>query len=154
MFFGGTGTTSSAIEWGMSELLRNPDSMKKLQDEATVKEILLTSPCLPNAASQELHARYQVHGLCSAQKHTDIRECMGNPQGSSLMVRPAFFLGPDIDYKGQHFELLPFGSRRRACIGLALGHRMVSLTLASLLQAFDWKVISPQTLDMREKVLA
>uniref|UniRef100_J3MW28 Premnaspirodiene oxygenase-like n=1 Tax=Oryza brachyantha TaxID=4533 RepID=J3MW28_ORYBR len=31
MFAGGTGTSASAMEWGMSELIRNPSVMKKLQ---------------------------------------------------------------------------------------------------------------------------
>jgi cytochrome P450 len=31
MFAGGTGTSGSAMEWAMSELMRNPAVMKKLQ---------------------------------------------------------------------------------------------------------------------------
>jgi cytochrome P450 len=31
MFAGGTGTSGSAMEWGMSELMRNPPVMKKMQ---------------------------------------------------------------------------------------------------------------------------
>ena len=33
MFAGGTGTSGSAMEWGMSELMRNPEVMKKLQGQ-------------------------------------------------------------------------------------------------------------------------
>ncbi|CAK9141706.1 unnamed protein product, partial [Ilex paraguariensis] len=33
MFFGGSETTTSTIEWVMTELLRNPRSMKKVKDE-------------------------------------------------------------------------------------------------------------------------
>ncbi|CAA0818858.1 cytochrome P450- family 76- subfamily C-polypeptide 6 [Striga hermonthica] len=33
MFFGGTETTSTTIEWGMAELLRHQSSMEKIQDE-------------------------------------------------------------------------------------------------------------------------
>ena len=34
---------------------------------------------------------------------------------------PERFEGSEIDYKGRHFELLPFGSRRRMCVGIAMG---------------------------------
>ncbi|KAL2229338.1 UNVERIFIED_CONTAM: Iridoid oxidase [Sesamum indicum] len=66
---------------------------------------------------------------------------------------PDRFLNSNIDNKGQHYELIPFGSGRRSCIGMLLGDRMISLTLARLVQAFDWELpggISPETLDMRE----
>ena len=33
MFAGGTGTSASAMEWGMSELMRNPVVMKKMQGQ-------------------------------------------------------------------------------------------------------------------------
>jgi len=33
MFIGGTSTSSTLLEWIMTELIRNPNVMKKLQDE-------------------------------------------------------------------------------------------------------------------------
>ncbi|KAL0316144.1 UNVERIFIED_CONTAM: Iridoid oxidase [Sesamum radiatum] len=180
MFFGGTETTSSTIEWGMSELLRNPDTMKKLQDEvdrivgrgrkleesdlnnmpylqATVKEILRLHPVFPMLLPRNSMQDTEFMGYVvpkNTQIFVNAWAIHRDPASWSdpLSFKPERFLGSDIDYKGQNFELLPFGSGRRTCIGLALGHRMVSLTLASLVQAFDWKVISPQTLDMGEKV--
>lgn len=37
MFLGGTATTYSLLEWIMTELIRHPDCMKKLQDEIRAK---------------------------------------------------------------------------------------------------------------------
>ncbi|KAL0333435.1 UNVERIFIED_CONTAM: Iridoid oxidase [Sesamum angustifolium] len=180
MFFGGTETTSSTIEWGMSELLRNPDAMKKLQDEvdrivgrgrkleesdlnnmpylqATVKEILRLHPVFPMLLPRNSMQDTEFMGYVvpkNTQIFVNAWAIHRDPASWSdpLSFKPERFLGSDIDYKGQNFELLPFGSGRRTCIGLALGHRMVSLTLASLVQAFDWKVISPQTLDMGKRL--
>ena len=46
------------------------------------------------------------------------------------------FLGKAIGVKGQYFELLPFGSERRMCLGYNLGLKVISSTLASMLQKF------------------
>ncbi|KAK1262034.1 hypothetical protein QJS04_geneDACA000949 [Acorus gramineus] len=43
-----------------------------------------------------------------------------------------------VDFKGSHFKFLPFGSGRRACVGMPLGHRMIQLVVASLVRNFDW----------------
>nr|AKH41026.1 cytochrome P450 CYP76AA26 [Thuja plicata] len=54
---------------------------------------------------------------------------------------PERFLGGEnskIDYRGQNFELIPFGAGRRICPGLPLGSRMIHLVLASLLHSFEW----------------
>ncbi|WOH00732.1 hypothetical protein DCAR_0520106 [Daucus carota subsp. sativus] len=56
-----------------------------------------------------------------------------------LEFKPERFLErPDIDYKGQHFELIPFGAGRRGCPGIALGAAVAETTIANLLYAFDW----------------
>ncbi|GLJ19376.1 hypothetical protein SUGI_0349080 [Cryptomeria japonica] len=57
-----------------------------------------------------------------------------------LNFNPNRFLEFDIDYKGQDFELIPFGVGRRICIGLPLAHRMVHLVVGSLVQAFTWSI--------------
>ncbi|KAH7298450.1 hypothetical protein KP509_25G043900 [Ceratopteris richardii] len=43
------------------------------------------------------------------------------------------------DMKGQDYELLPFGSGRRMCLGIRLGMLMVTVTLANLIRFFDWE---------------
>ncbi|KAH7665217.1 Flavonoid 3'-monooxygenase protein [Dioscorea alata] len=57
----------------------------------------------------------------------------------------------DVDLKGTHFELIPFGAGRRICVGLRLGLRMTTLLLASLVHGFDWALpngLTPETLNM------
>lgn len=43
MFIGGTSTTSTLLEWTMTELIRHPECMKKLQDE-------IRSSSIPNSS--------------------------------------------------------------------------------------------------------
>lgn len=43
MFIGGTSTTSTLLEWTMTELIRHPECMKKLQDEVRSSNMTHTS---------------------------------------------------------------------------------------------------------------
>uniref|UniRef100_A0A0E0FIX7 Cytochrome P450 n=1 Tax=Oryza nivara TaxID=4536 RepID=A0A0E0FIX7_ORYNI len=52
---------------------------------------------------------------------------------------PEKFLNGAIDYKGQDFELLPFGAGRRGCPGIVFGVSAMEIALASLLYHFDWE---------------
>ncbi|KAH7434659.1 hypothetical protein KP509_06G029000 [Ceratopteris richardii] len=45
-----------------------------------------------------------------------------------------------LDVKGQHFELLPFGSGRRMCPGMRLGLAIVHFTVANFVRFFDWQL--------------
>ena len=42
--------------------------------------------------------------------------------------------------RGQHFELLPFGSGRRACPGMGLGTSIVHLALSALVHSLEWEL--------------
>ncbi|CAN1264795.1 Cytochrome P450 71A1 [Linum perenne] len=45
-----------------------------------------------------------------------------------------------IDFKGQDFELIPFGAGRRGCPGISFATASIQITLACLLQRFDWSL--------------
>lgn len=67
--------------------------------------------------------------------------------------RPERFLmneHKEIDVRGNHFELIPFGSGRRICPGVSLSLQVVELSLASLIHGFDLKRISDELIDMTE----
>ena len=67
--------------------------------------------------------------------------------------KPERFLGRKIDVKGNHFELLPFGSGRRMCPAYRLGFKLISSTLANLLHGFNWKLpdnVKPEDVGMEE----
>uniref|UniRef100_A0A0A8YQR0 flavonoid 3'-monooxygenase n=1 Tax=Arundo donax TaxID=35708 RepID=A0A0A8YQR0_ARUDO len=68
-----------------------------------------------------------------------------------LEYRPPRFLPggshADVDLKGGHFGLIPFGAGRRICAGLSWGLRMVTLTSATLVHAFNWELPMGQTPD-------
>ncbi|KAK4835089.1 hypothetical protein QYF36_005091 [Acer negundo] len=60
----------------------------------------------------------------------------------------------EVDYKGLHFHLIPFGAGRRGCPGIPFGVAAVEYTLANILYWFDWKLpggaIDHEKLDMTE----
>ncbi|WVZ64591.1 hypothetical protein U9M48_014086 [Paspalum notatum var. saurae] len=67
--------------------------------------------------------------------------------------RPERFAGSTVDFRGQHFELIPFGSGRRMCPGMNLGVSTVELALANLVGRFDWELPvedDKEKIDMQE----
>ncbi|KAL8041866.1 hypothetical protein ABFX02_09G012000 [Erythranthe guttata] len=68
---------------------------------------------------------------------------------------PDRFLNRQVDFRGQHFELLPFGAGRRGCPGINFSMPLVKLALANLLFCFDWKLpegMSTEDVDVEEAV--
>jgi cytochrome P450 len=53
---------------------------------------------------------------------------------------PERFFGKSVDFKGQDYELIPFGTGRRGCPGIHMGAVTVELALANLLYNFDWEM--------------
>ncbi|XP_065864345.1 cytochrome P450 76T24-like [Euphorbia lathyris] len=179
LFIAGIDTTSKTLEWGMAELLRNPDKLSELKKElkevegqiqesdihrlpylqATVKEILRLHPPGPFLVPHKAESEVEIGGFTipkNAQILVNNVWSMG--RNGSIWKNPdrfelERFLASKIDLKGRDFELIPFGAGRRICPGLPLAHRMLHLILASLVQSFDWKLangIQPNELDMTE----
>ena len=67
--------------------------------------------------------------------------------------RPERFEGSSVDFRGNNFELLPFGGGRRICPGISFATSNIELGLAQLLYHFDWKLPNGnklEDLDMTE----
>ncbi|KAG5524890.1 hypothetical protein RHGRI_031535 [Rhododendron griersonianum] len=182
MFFAGAETTSISIEWGLTELLRNPHCLKKLQEEIDrvvglnrkVKESDMDRLPYLQAVVKETFRLHPAIPLLLPRNTMEDTKFMGHliPKGTQVLVnawaigrdpeawedplsfKPERFLDSNIEFNGQHFGLIPFGSGRRICVGFALAHRVVHLELATLAQAFDWELsggVTPETMDMQEK---
>ncbi|CAA7050734.1 unnamed protein product [Microthlaspi erraticum] len=167
LFTAGTDTNSSTVEWALSELLRNPKTMAKVQEEidrvigqkggveesdiselpylaAVVKETFRLHPAAPLLVPRKAEADVEVLGFM-VPKDTQVLVnvwAIGrdpNVWENPTRFEPERFLGKDTDVKGRDYELTPFGAGRRMCPGLPLAMKMVPLMLASLLYSFDWK---------------
>lgn len=55
-----------------------------------------------------------------------------------------------MEFKGQNFRFLPFGSGRRGCPGASLAMLMMHATVGSLVQCFDWKVKDGDSVDLTQ----
>lgn len=67
---------------------------------------------------------------------------------------PERFLNSEVDFRGRHFELIPFGSGRRICPAMSLAHRMFHLMLGSLIHSFQWKLpdgVKPSDIELKER---
>ncbi|KAH6558268.1 hypothetical protein KP509_1Z071300 [Ceratopteris richardii] len=177
MFAAGIDTSTVTVEWALAELLKHPHILKKLQDEldavvgsnrlvqdsdirelpylrAVVKETMRLHPVLPLLVPHTAKEQCELSGYdipSGTQAYVNVWAIGRDPTiwEKPLEFLPERFLNSNIDVRGQHFELLPFGSGRRSCPGLVLGINNVHLILASLVQAFDWMPIGE--LDMTEK---
>lgn len=56
-----------------------------------------------------------------------------------LRFNPERFEQSQVDVRGQHFHMLPFGSGRRMCPGTSLAMQVVQVTLGVMVQCFEWK---------------
>ncbi|XP_042500532.1 geraniol 8-hydroxylase-like [Macadamia integrifolia] len=180
MFMAGSDTTSSTIEWGMAEILKEQEVHKKILVEleqvvgnnrfieeddipkltyfqAAVKEIFRLHPAVPLLVPRRSNEACEVYGY-NVPKHAivfvNVWGIARDPKvwPEPLGFKPERFLGSEMDVKGQDFEILPFGTGRRLCVGLPLGLRMVQYSLASLLHAFEWEFPIDTLEDMTEKV--
>ncbi|MBA0774316.1 hypothetical protein Gotri_009533 [Gossypium trilobum] len=180
MFIAGTETTSSTVEWGMAEILRKPSVLKKLLLEldqvvgkdrfvvesdipklaylqAVVKEVFRLHPGVPLIIPRRTNEACEVAGY-HIPKHCIVYVNVWgmardpNVWEDPLEFKPERFIGSSVDVKGQDFNLLPFGTGRRSCVGWPLAHRMVHYYLAALLHAFQWESPPDVLNDLGERV--
>ncbi|WJX82443.1 unspecific monooxygenase [Trifolium repens] len=182
LFVAGIDTTSSIIEWILAELLRNPDKLTKARKElcqiidkdetieeshisklpflqAVVKETLRLHPPIPLLLPHKCDENVNILGFNvpkNAQVLVNVWAMGRDPTiwENPNIFMPERFLECDINYKGNNFELIPFGAGKRICPGLPLAHRTAHLMVASLLHKFEWNLadgLMPQHMNMDEQ---
>ncbi|VAH83596.1 unnamed protein product [Triticum turgidum subsp. durum] len=170
MLTGGTETTSSAAEWIMSELMRNPEAMAKAQAEVrrtfdgkspedheglidklrymkmVIKEGLRLNPVLPLLLPRLCGATCDIGGFEVAKGTKVIVNALAMARSPEHWPNAEEFMperfdgGVAGDFKGLQFEYLPFGSGRRMCPGDTFGLAVLELIVARLFYYFDWSL--------------
>ncbi|KAM0979431.1 hypothetical protein ACFX13_015569 [Malus domestica] len=168
MFAAGTDTTFITLDWGMTELLMNPKVLGRAQAEVrgvvgerrvvlesdlsqldylkdVIKEIFRLHPPAPVLVPRESMEDVSIDGYnIPAKTRIFVNawaigrdpESWENPE----TFEPERFIGSTIDFKGQDYELLPFGAGRRGCPAITFGTATIELALAQLLHSFDWEL--------------
>ncbi|CAA7394887.1 unnamed protein product [Spirodela intermedia] len=178
---GGTDTTSTTVEWAMAELLNDPERMKTTQAEiaavvgegnaveevhlprlryldTVVRETLRLHPVLPLLVPRRPSTTCTVAGYRipeGTKVFVNVWAIHRDPQvwENASEFKPERFLheAGTVDYSGNTFRYLPFGTGRRICPGISLAERMVMFILASLLHSADWTLPAGVAPDLNEK---
>ena len=179
MFAAGTESTSTVLEWTMSELVIHPEAMAKAQQE--VRQVLGEKRAIiTNRDLGELHylrmvikevLRLHPPGPLVPRQAREDCKMMGYNilKGTNVYVNvfgisrdPTYWKNPEefkperfennsIDYNGTYFEYTPFGSGRRLCPGMLFSTSTLDIVLANLLYHFNWILPDGASLDMSEK---
>ncbi|CAN1166932.1 Desmethyl-deoxy-podophyllotoxin synthase [Linum perenne] len=156
ILLGGSDTFAVVIEWALSELMKNPKAMQKLQTEIrkqvgqkgrvdqddlgqlhylklVIKETFRLHPPGPLLAPRQAREDTMIHGYQI-------------PEKTRIIINAWAIEGLD-------FSMIPFGSGRRMCPGVHYGMAVLSLCLANLVYCFDWELLDgvmAEDLDMSE----
>ncbi|XP_020679027.2 cytochrome P450 71A1-like [Dendrobium catenatum] len=172
MFLAGTDSPAIIMEWAMAELIKNPKSMRKAQEEVrrvvkgkgkveeedlqhlpylhnVFKETLRLHPSGPLLLPRESTKDTKINGYDIPAKTRIFVNAWALARDPNSWGEDAETFQPErfdkcggVDFKGHHLELIPFGAGRRTCPGMAFGVAGVELALANVLYGFDWELPS------------
>ncbi|XVF49797.1 hypothetical protein PTKIN_Ptkin04bG0044500 [Pterospermum kingtungense] len=173
MFSAGTEATSTTIEWVMAELLKNPNVMKKVQEEVrnvvgkkpnvdvndinqmeylkcVIKETLRLHPVVPFLIPRQTTTSAKLGGYDIPANTTVFINAWAIQRDPNWWEQPEEFIperfkNSSVDYKGQDFHFIPFGCGKRGCPGIQFGVASIEYMIANLLYWFDWKLPAGET---------
>uniref|UniRef100_A0ACD5WRQ4 Uncharacterized protein n=1 Tax=Avena sativa TaxID=4498 RepID=A0ACD5WRQ4_AVESA len=167
IFAGGTETSSTTMEWAMSELLKNPEVLSKVHLELkevlgsereiitnadmgelrymrmVIKESLRLHPPGPLLAPRQAREDCEImdyHIARGTIVHINVFAISRDPRywDNPEAFNPERFQDSHVDFKGSNFEFTPFGAGRRQCPGILFGTSTLEIVLANLLYHFNW----------------
>ncbi|CAI0558622.1 unnamed protein product [Linum tenue] len=180
LVLGASDSSTVVMSWALSLLMNHPEALKKAQielEDLVGMERQVQESDLPNlhylqAVVKETFRLYPPVPVNMRGPSGEDCVVAGRhiPKGTQLVLnyfklqrdphvwvepnefRPERFLTTTHNIKGQDFELLPFGAGRRMCPGVSFALHVVQLTLATLLQGFDFRTttFSGAKVDMGE----
>ncbi|KAL0403116.1 UNVERIFIED_CONTAM: putative (S)-N-methylcoclaurine 3'-hydroxylase isozyme 2 [Sesamum radiatum] len=165
LLLAGTDTTTLTIIWALADLIKNNNARSKLRDELTVRigdktiqeSEIMDLPYLQACIRESIRLHPPVPFLLPrrATQSSKVMDCI-IPKGSRVIINtwamardpsvwddpssfiPERFLDSSMDFKGNDFEYVPFGSGRRMCPGWPMAARVVPYVVASLIHSFNW----------------
>nr|XP_007137993.1 hypothetical protein PHAVU_009G172000g [Phaseolus vulgaris]ESW09987.1 hypothetical protein PHAVU_009G172000g [Phaseolus vulgaris] len=146
IFAGGSDTTSTLMEWAFAALLKNPDIMKRAQEEVR-RVVGYKLKVDENDLNQMNYLKLKGFDIPSKTRvYVNAWAIQRDPE---IWNKPEEFLPerfedqPEVDFKGKDLQFIPFGFGRRGCIGISFALASTEYMLANLLYWFDWKI--PET---------
>ncbi|XP_057809222.1 cytochrome P450 76T24-like [Salvia miltiorrhiza] len=184
LFVAGTDTTAGTVEWAMAELMHNPSKMSRLRNEirnfmqengeieesditrlpylkAVVKETFRLHPAAPFLIPRKADFDVQINGYLVPKEARILVNVWASGRDPNIWANPDEFVperflneNDSLDFRGQDFELIPFGAGRRICPGLPLANLMVHQMLVTCVGNFEWKfeTVKQEEMDMNEKI--
>ncbi|KAL7098375.1 hypothetical protein ACP275_09G013700 [Erythranthe tilingii] len=181
VFTAATETSTTALIWIMTELIKHPEVMKKLQDE--VRHVMKGKPRITDEDIQKMpylkaviNETFRCHPpvsiyVRSARERVNLMGYEIQPD-TMVMINawaigrnpsywdepekymPERFLNSSVDFKGFDFQFTPFGAGRRICPGLGFAEASIKYTIANLVHKFDWALpdgAKGEEIDVTEK---
>ncbi|KAH7665211.1 Flavonoid 3'-monooxygenase protein [Dioscorea alata] len=145
---------------GRSRLVKDVDLVNVPVLQAVIKETFRLHPPVPLLIPHTASEACEVAGYYVPKDATLLVNTWTIGRDPEVYPRPLEFdpsrflpggKQADVDLKGSHMELMPFGSGRRICVGMRLGLRMLSFLVANLAHGFDWALpngLKPEDLNM------
>ncbi|WMV07191.1 hypothetical protein MTR67_000576 [Solanum verrucosum] len=168
MFSAGTETSSATIDWAMVEMMKNPSVLFKAQAEVrnafrgkeifdendveelnylkwVIKETFRLHPPFPLLLPRECREETNIYDYTIPLKTKVMINVWAIGRDPKYWIdaesfKPERFENNSMDFVGNNFEYLPFGSGRRMCPGISFGLANIYFPLAQLLYHFDWKL--------------
>ncbi|XP_058784023.1 cytochrome P450 71D10-like [Vicia villosa] len=175
IFSAGSDTTFTILEWAMSELVKNPNIMKKAQAEirkvynekgyvdelnlhkleylkSIIKETLRLHAPVSLLLPRQCSEKCEINGYEIPARSKVIVNAWSISRDSKywnepMKFIPERFINSEVDFKGVDFQFIPFGVGRRICPGITFGIANLEISLANLLFHFDWNMPNGNKVD-------